>query len=722
MKQKKVYISSMGITCPVGTGIAQLRDAIQNGTKGLTPIKLFKCHESPGLPVGEISVPTEPNHLPRTHQLAHIAAQQAMENSEIVPDAVVIGTTTGGMLSSENHLINKQSDRSLYQFHSIGSIAQEIARFYQCKGPAITVSTACSSGAVAIKIAMELLRTEKARHVLVGGVDSLCRLTYHGFKSLQLVDPVGARPFDKYRKGMNVAEGAAMMMLSVQKTKNVIAEILGAGLSCDAFHPAKPHPDGEGAFLAMQSAIQDAGICIQDIDYINLHGTGTFDNDLAEAKAINRLFPDKKPYLSSIKGALGHGLAASGAIEVVVSALTISEGIIPANIGYENSDPDLNLEPLKAPLQYPVHTVLSNSFGFGGNNAAIVISTPDRFETKKRIARSKSLSIIGSACLSGAGNTAKTIEKLCHHEKCDGMMSSDQLSENLSPNKIRRLKRLPRLALSLAAASYNSVEKKVSPAAIFLGTGWGALSETDDFMKSLFESDYKFPSPTSFVGSVHNSPGSHIAIEYQSTQSNITTCGGDHSFEQALFVADLMTRNNEDAFWLLGVDEAHPNLSSLFDDSVFLSQKLTDGGGALILKREETSKHANINLLFYENSENNPDVLQRLLQKLGDAKQIGLTYGAIFAGMPLAVKSKALEQLNTFLSMTDYKQPVIDYRQWLGEYASASATATVIAQNLLENKKIPAAINGGQDFYITQQRVLLLGLGHFITAVEVFLK
>jgi acyl transferase domain-containing protein len=227
-------------------------------------------------------------------------------------------------------------------------------------------------------VAMQMLRRGMARRVLAGGADCLCRLTCFGFKSLQLIDPMGARPLDRQRRGMSVAEGAALLLLTSEPPGDAAVQVVGAGISCDAHHATTPHPDGEGAAAAMRAALDDAGLAPQAIDYINLHGTGTRDNDLAEARAIRALFPSGQPLLSSIKGATGHSLAAAGAIEAVIAALCIQHGLVPANVGYRTCDPDLGLEPVSTPRQLPISTVMSNSFGFGGNNASLILRrSPD---------------------------------------------------------------------------------------------------------------------------------------------------------------------------------------------------------------------------------------------------------------------------------------------------------------------------------------------------------
>jgi len=354
----RVYITGMGIVSPLGHGISKTCDALQKSLSGIGPLTLFPTASNQSIPVGEITDLTGNEELPRTHQLARLAAEQAMANAKEAPDAVVMGVTTGGLLKTE-HLIKKQvRDPKLYRWHATGSVAGDIARKYRCSGPALTVSTACSSGTAALKIALEMLRSGSVKRVLAGGADSLCRLTYYGFNVLQLMDPNGARPLDEDRQGMSVGEGAAMLLLETDDPGHAVAEILGAGLSCDAYHPATPHPRGKGALAAMQAALSDAGITKSDIEYINLHGTGTIDNDISEARAIHTLFGPQKPLLSSVKGACGHSLAAAGAIEAVVSAICISRSFAPANVGCRHPDPKLKLAPLMRPSQRPIDTVL----------------------------------------------------------------------------------------------------------------------------------------------------------------------------------------------------------------------------------------------------------------------------------------------------------------------------------------------------------------------------
>ncbi|BHH82294.1 hypothetical protein LA52FAK_05830 [Desulforhopalus sp. 52FAK] len=655
--------------------------------------------------------------LPRTHQLAGIAAMQAMEECSHPPDAIIIGTTTGGIFTTEQLLKNGDQNKEHYQHHGLHTVASSLADQVRCTGPVIVVSTACSSGAVVMGIALKMLRSGAVKTVLAGGVDSLSRLTYFGFHSLQLVDQSGCKPLDQNRQGMAVAEGAGMLLLSTEKSKNCSTELLGAGLSCDAYHPAAPHPEGQGAFMAMQGALSDAGIEPADISYINLHGTGTPDNDLAESKAIRKLFTTLPP-LSSIKGASGHSLAAAGAIEAVVATMAISHDFMPANTGVQDVDPALGLTPITSPRTQPTKAVLSNSFGFGGNNGSLAIGAVDTFRGTSSALPKAGLAIHGYSCLTGAGDINETLHGIQTGSPVSGMAGLDTISKNLPSRLVRRLKRLPRMTLALAgeAIEHSTLEQK--PSSVFMGTSWGALSETHDFLDRLQESKEKFPSPTDFVGSVHNGPASQVAIFHGATGPNITTSGGDYSFEQALLTAELMMDESPEAALILGADEGHEVFSPLFDPSIAQGSTLADGGGALSVSRKKDGAKCILSLPFYRSS-TTEDVIAKLVDSLTTLKQQG-GYTLILAGIPAAMHSEGKRQLEQFLSISKLTAPIVDYRKITGEFGSASAVATSLAASFFESGVIPAALTGGSDIDTTAKtsKILILGLGEYVTAME----
>ncbi len=721
MTDIRVLITGMGLITPLGSGVDRNWTALLKGKTGIGELTLFPTAKDLFFPVGEVTKSFPPEGPPRTHQLALMAAEEAVEHTEGTPDAIIMGSTTGGMSRTEALLKKKQLTPALFSYHGAGSVAEYLALKLKCKGPVITVSTACSSGGAAIAMALALLKTGKFKKILVGGAESLCRLTYFGFHSLQLIDPHGSRPLDRDRRGLTVSEGAGMLLLE-GKNKAMdpeAIEVLGAGMSCDAYHPASPDPEGGGALSAMKGALKDAGIGPSEIDYVNLHGTGTIDNDFAEAKAFNRLFDGEQPLVSSVKGTFGHSLSAAGAIEAVISAKCVEAGMAPGSVGCHTPDPRLNLTPLKESAVAPIKTVLSNAFGFGGSNASIVIGRSRKTHGSPSplpVPLPTPLEVTGIACITGAGHTSETLNAFAKGLNCRGLLSEKEISKSLSTKTTRRLKRLSRMGLSLATAACGDTGSTKKPGAVFFGTGWGGLSETHDFLRALYETDERFSSPTDFMGSVHNATAGRIAVKFSATGPNITTTGGDYSFEQALMSAHLMATGQDKPVLVMGADEFHPELSGIFDASVRKAETHSDGGGALLVGRIKTGSGPKLESLFYENANENPHVISSLVQCLD---KINLDFGAVFAGLPAASRIIGQKQLDLFIQTTGFNGPVIDYRRYLGEFASASAVATVLAASLLKSGEISSTLTEKESVDLNGKGIILLGLGNFVTAVAV---
>ena len=716
MSQAPVYVAAAGIVSPLGSGLAATEAALRANRSALGPLEVFSLVQGVSLPVGQVRALDTAPMPPRAHRLAREAARMAMAGCSDPPDAIVLGCTTGGILTTEQLLRQGECDPEAYRSHGLFSLAEDIATLCCCTGPALTVSTACSSGTVAIALALNLLRTGRMRRILAGGVDSLSRLTYFGFHSLQLVDRSGCRPLDVSRQGLAVAEGAGMLLLTGERPEWPLATVLGAGLSCDAYHPTAPHPEGQGARAAMLAALKDAGLAPEAIDYINLHGTGTPDNDLAEARAIVSLF-STPPALSSIKGATGHSLAASGAIEAVVSCLAVSRGLVPGTVGCRQPDPAFGFTPQRACADRPVATVLSNSFGFGGNNGCLVIGQPGSRPVSRTKPRDDVLAIHGSACLTGAGLLEATLEQLRLGRPVAGMLAPEHLASRLPAKRIRRSKRLARLTLLLAGEAQAHAASREQPGAIFMGTGWGALSETWDFLHRLTESAEQFPSPTDFVGSVHNGPASQVAMLVDATGANVTTSGGDYSFEQALLAAQTLLPESGQAALLLGADEGHAKFSPLLDPSI-AARPLADGGGALYVNRERGQARCLARLAFYGRGQGD-DLPARMIAALGGATAVRQHCAAVFVGIPAARRAEGDQQLARFFDLIGQPLPICPYRDFTGEFASASAVAAVMAVAFVEAGRIPGALVGGNDIALRQgKKLLVLGMGHCLTAME----
>lgn len=718
MKQCPVFIAAVGIISPLGRGLEQTEAALRVDQTAIAPLEIFPLLQGQVLPAGQVRDLDAGLFPPRAHRLAREAARMALAGQTKPPDAVVLGCTTGGILTSEGLLRAKQCSPEAFRAHGLHSLAEDIATLSRCTGPALTVSTACSSGAVAIALALQLLRTGQARRVLAGGVDSLSRLTYYGFHSLQLVDRNGCRPLDATRQGLAVAEGAAMLLLTTEPTEQPLADLLGAGLSCDAYHPTAPHPEGRGARAAMLAAIEDAGLRPEDIDYINLHGTGTPDNDLAEARAIASLFSPPPP-LSSIKGATGHSLAAAGAIEAVVSCLAVSRNLVPGTVGCSEPDPLFGFTPQRRCGEQAVATVLSNSFGFGGNNGCLVIGRHRDASPCPPSGQVPLLAVHGCACLTGKGLLQETFAHLCTGGSVGGIFPDAELAERLPARLIRRIKRLARLALLLAGEARADAEGQDPPNAVYLGTAWGALSETWDFLQRLETSGEQFPSPTDFVGSVHNGPAGQVAMLLKATGANVTTSGGDYSFEQALLAAQTLLPASAQSALLLGADEAHAEFSPLLDRSIAIGE-LADGGGGLYVNRDQEQARCLTRLAYYGRG-GGEDLPDQLFATLGGAEYFQRHDLVVFAGLPAAMQADSGPQLARLVELIGRSLPICRYRDFLGEFASASAVAAVLAVHCLESGRIPGALVGGEDVVLApKSRLLVLGTGQCLTAMEFF--
>ncbi len=381
-----VAITGLGIVSGLGVGAATHLTALRAARSGLRPLSLFSLPGLPTLPVGEVDEGLiGGQHASRSVALALVAARQAVADHALFGDGLVaVGTTTGGIQESEQHYLRHRgqegrSDRQLLKHHPAGAITDVLASEFALGGERQTFSTACSSSANAIGYGAACIRQGKP-WALVGGVDSLCRLTYAGFNSLKLLSSEPCRPFDLHRQGLSLGEGAAFLLLEDEdrarsRGASILARVTGWGCTSDAHHMTAPHPEGRGALEAMTAALGDAGVEASEVDYVNAHGTATPANDRAEALALAALFKAPGPLVSSTKGATGHTLGAAGAMEAVFCALALGAGFAPSTTGLIEPDPFLPLRHVPpGGLVAPLEIALSNSFGFGGNNTTLVFA------------------------------------------------------------------------------------------------------------------------------------------------------------------------------------------------------------------------------------------------------------------------------------------------------------------------------------------------------------
>ncbi|MCH9699069.1 MAG: beta-ketoacyl-ACP synthase [Gammaproteobacteria bacterium] len=296
---------------------------------------------------------------------------------------VVIGTSTSGIYNSESayrYFIEHRSMPDNFRFmhrHFVHATGEFVAHELGLQGPCYAISTACSTSAKTLAAGQRLIQSGVCDAVLAGGVDTLCQLTLFGFNSLELVSEQQCKPMDANRNGINIGEAAALVLLeAVNDTNQSSIRLLGVGESCDAHHMSAPHPQGKGAVLAMQAALTLSGIKAQQVDYVCLHATATPLNDLSEAQAVQHIFGTETP-CSGLKGLLGHTLGASGTLEVIATMLAMQNEVLPGTCGLTEQDSDIHINMMKNPQRHQrIRYSMSNAFGFGGNNASVLLALP----------------------------------------------------------------------------------------------------------------------------------------------------------------------------------------------------------------------------------------------------------------------------------------------------------------------------------------------------------
>jgi len=390
-------ISARSVVTALGAGTEPLRAALHERRSGLTQ-RAFPG-APPGIWTGQ--APGLDAHRPpaalasydcRNNRLAEMAlttdgfaeaVAHARQRHGAERIAVVVGTSTAGIEETEQAFARRMpadgalpADFDYARTHDLQALPDYLRARLGLRGPAIVVSTACTSGARAMMEAAALIATGVVDAAVAGGVDSLCRLTLHGFASLELLSAGPTRPCAADRDGISIGEAAGLVLLErAEHAAPGAILLLGGGASSDGHHMSSPHPEGLGAVAAMRAALAAAGLGADAIDYVNLHGTGTRTNDAMEDRAVHHVFGAKVP-CSSTKGWTGHALGASGAVEALIAAMCIEDGLVPGCIGVDEADPAFQSDVATGNRALPLRHVLSNSFGFGGSNCSLLLGRP----------------------------------------------------------------------------------------------------------------------------------------------------------------------------------------------------------------------------------------------------------------------------------------------------------------------------------------------------------
>ena len=547
---RSIYITGVGVISAIGIGLAETERALREGRSGIAALQYLPSvhHE---LPCGEVKLSDDELcrrlHIPagkvfnRTALLGIEAICQALTQSGLSAEEawLVSGTTVGGMDRTEKHFLEMlEGDEwlPLLASHDSGSTTGLMAGYFgipDCR--TVTISTACSSAANALVVGANMIKTGEADVVVAGGSEALSLFHLNGFHTLMILDTERCRPFDDTRRGLNLGEGAAFVVLesaaSVRRRGGKpLAVLSGYGNRCDAFHQTASSADGEGAVLAMTEALEMAGLQPQDIGYVNAHGTGTPNNDASESVALQRVFGGEVPPVSSTKPFTGHATSAAGGIETVISLLALRHGFIPANLGLRHPMPG-GIIPSSGEENVSLRHVMCNSFGFGGNDSSLILSQPETVsaETSTGADRIPALPSVGLRTLSCVRSVPEA--------------PLDNLREFMSPMESRRLCKLLKAAMmtSLTALRQAGVE---CPDAILVGTSYGMLENSEKFLLELCREGEQGLSPTLFMQSTHNTIAGALALRTRCHGYNITytQLGEQEALDLCLRDADRLMR------------------------------------------------------------------------------------------------------------------------------------------------------------------------------------
>lgn len=599
-------VTGMAVLSGAGNDLAACLSALMAGQRSPGPPNRFATDHAQPYPVFQVAesalaavTPDMLSRLPRTAVLAILAARSALADAGLDPRdlgglrvGVAMGTTVGATLSEEDfylaHRAGDHPDMTPFERYRDGNTAEAVAQELDLSGPCLTVTNACSSGTDAIGLAAAWIACGFCDVALAGGADELNRSVYDGFISLMITDSEPCRPFDARRKGLNLGEGAAVLVLEseefrARRAAPVKVLIRGYGSAGDAHHLTGPRPDGRGLRQALDAALAQAGATPAGLAFVNAHGTGTRDNDRVESLVLGERLASV-PFLST-KGATGHTLGAAGAVEAAFSAAMLMRGEIPASLGCEEPDPELTAHPVTTPRAIAGSCAVSTSLAFGGHNSALVLEVPgERSGGTAALLDPPCMDILGLGVVGGFGLGPEALHKTLLDPPQSEILPMDlpggpgnaaaikadldPLTRHFPKRVLRRMGRFSRLALlgaceALADAGIPWQESAaLNRVGLILATGYGAAQRNFAFTDSVADSGDALASPLLFSSSVANVAVSNVSIALEATGPQLTVCQWETAFAAALLTARAwLAEGRVDAVLAGGVDAFDPFLA-----------------------------------------------------------------------------------------------------------------------------------------------------------------
>lgn len=706
-----IYITGSGVVSAIGVGKEETLASLKAGKTGIGKMKyLASCHEE--LPVGEVQLSNEEMaqrlgleddiRLTRTGLMGSLALGEALKEARLERDDLktipfISATTVGGMDRRELFHANEADCDMVHAeiaTHHCGACTEMIAKPFGEFASMATLSTACSSATNALITGANMLRCGMADIVVVGGSESLSKFHLNGFNALMILDHEQCRPFDRDRAGLNLGEGAAYLVLETEasmKRRGVKPQCVlsGYGNACDAFHQTASSPEGEGAYLAMQEALQLAGLKPEDIQYINAHGTGTPNNDESESHAIQRVFGEHLPPISSTKSFTGHTTSASGSIEAVFCILALQHQFLLPNLNWRTPMEDGIVPVMAQEPQGEIRHILSNAFGFGGNDSSIVLSkesvdrTVAEEEKRTRVYIQAAEQVSIQAPLSEEWLTAPV-----SYEESLVKAQNPAFRDYMAANEARRMGGLMKRALvtTLKVLKDTGIEH---PDAIITGTCLGSLDYTERILDGMTENGEEAMSPTYFMQSTHNTVGSALAIYTKTHGYNTTYSHGNISFDLTVQDAWMQMQLGKIKTALVGgQEEMTDNYFGLLKKTGYVGQEKQVPCGemamSMMLTTDPQADHlaelAGIRISYRPTMEQLQQQLDDMLAEAGIEKS---QLNMVMVGLN---GQRANDELNikAIEALFDHKT-VLTYKHLFGENYTASAMGLYATTHILNH-------------------------------------
>ncbi|MCR4702416.1 MAG: beta-ketoacyl-[acyl-carrier-protein] synthase family protein [Saccharofermentans sp.] len=600
MNERRCVITGLGIVSAIGNNTEECFEAALSGKSGIKDVESFDtsdCYSHKGAEVGLTNEQLADGRYDRTTALGIKAAGEALADAGIDMDSeeaanigVILGSCIAGAACVEKYYKEKCSGRegNLEDLKSMPAtvIAGNVADFYNAGGITANIVNACAAGTLSLALAIDMIRGGRGEIFLAGGCDSFSSLAYSGFHALRALAPSDCSPFN-HSDGITLGEGAGVLVVesyehAVKRGAKIYCDVLGSGVSSDAYHITAPRPDGEGQMSVIRRAIKNSGLDFSDIDYVNAHGTGTAKNDESEFLSLKTMFEGNDHVsVSSTKSMTGHCLGAAGAIEAVLTVKALAEGKLPPTTGY--SDEDLKILEEKSgdidfiankPRERDVNYAMSNSFAFGGNNASIVFARdPNKLNL---LCPKQDLYVTGIGIVNGEydENTNTYTTKL----------ESDVFkSYGIKSAFLRKLDRLSQLQLlsgvrALEDAGITVSEENENIIGICIGTNDGPMTEIANFQKGIIRDGIDKGSAFAFPNTVYNAAGGYLSIATGIKGYNVTIANGFQSGLQSVCAAaGAILFGYESMMLASGTDECTD-----IDEEIYRDSGLTGEGRAVL--------------------------------------------------------------------------------------------------------------------------------------------